>query len=128
MRRLITILLLASFVLFISYWLYSKTETWPYTEATARKDMANGQAKLFSFGLSVLGRITIEQRDTLQRKYGFEAASLGCTVNRSIEKKIEKYNSIVEEYLIKRNGPHWRENYSNDLDRMLDIKSISAMK
>ena len=124
MRRLIFILLLLAAISSLVYWVNLRTKLAPFSAYAAHRDIAKGEVKCYSYGLSVLFNLSIEQLDSLRQKYGFVEANLGCMADEQIENEIVKYNAVVEEYLIKRNGRDWQQSCERDYLRMLDVKTI----
>ena len=101
--------------LVIGAWLLYFKPSQPHTEfafsaSKAKRDIENGEVKLISFGIVGPDKAT----EFISLKYGFREYNLGCIVSH--EKGLEDYQSIVGDYLKKRNGPDWRVRYDHEID------------
>jgi hypothetical protein len=61
---------------------------------------------------------------SLNEKYGFHEANLGCSVNDPLLRGINAYNSEIEKYLNKRNGKNWRKKYETELESLIDTNML----
>ena len=54
-------------------------------------------------------------------KYGFKDSNIGCVVTQQEINGILTYNSVVEQYLVNRNGKRWRDAYQKEVDFLYKI-------
>lgn len=110
---LISILIIAVFVLFVIRQNYKDSPDYNYI--TAKLDIKNGNIKIISLGF---------QKDSLKyneaaKKYGFKNIFIENDPTEQIKSGINNYNEVMEGYLKVRNGLNWRNSYQNEIDSLL---------
>ena len=86
----------------------------PYNYFSAKKDIANDKVAFISFGLPALERFNILSY-SIREKYGIKYKNIGCVVTEDEIRGIHFYNTVIEEYLTKRNGERWKKKYTKEL-------------
>ncbi len=77
-----------------------------YNHFTAKRDIKNGKVQLLTAGLILPSGNEEEQKaeEGIRNEFGYKSLWIGCTWTPGVE----KYNTVVENYLDKRNGNGWR--------------------
>lgn len=85
----------------------------------AQKDIKNDHMTIkYADGLSIPSyeQKTINQIDSIQKKYGVSYTNIGCTVDLIERKAQEKYTETVNPYLEQRNGKGWENRMQKEID------------
>ena len=118
MRKKILIISSILVLLILSFFILWKRDAFfsEYSYFTAKRDIKNGDIKLYSYGLPM---VTSKDKeiDAIRAKYGFKSVNLGCIVSD----ETDTYNEVMEEYLTKRNGKDWRINFRKEIDSIYKI-------
>lgn len=85
----------------------------PFNAQMAQQDIANGQIKILTYGLSFL---SVQESDLVTKKYGFKYYPVaGCVIDGNLKVAIDLYNEVVYNYLDTINQPGWRDAIRADM-------------
>lgn len=87
-----------------------------YNYITAKIDCWQGYARIVTIGEPLPCGVPCI---SLNEKYRFYRISIGCFVTTSQLRGINTYNTVVEKYLNKRNGQHWRDAYNAEMSLLI---------
>lgn len=115
-KKLILISIISVITLLFAYWELGMFT--PYNYFSAKEDIKNGDIHLLTIGEPSLNP-AIE--DSITKRYGFRYENKGCTVTEIKMKGIGTYNSVVEDYLEKRNGKGWETKLKRDYNQCFEM-------
>ena len=84
-----------------------------YNYFSAKEDLKNGKVQILIAGqfFSRDSEKTLKAKDSIRRQFGFSFLNVGI-----YSKGLERYNAVMEEYLIKRNGRDWEKRIQIKMD------------
>jgi hypothetical protein len=91
-----------------------------YNYATAKLDIKNGDLKIIHVGIP---KITSKDKEIelVAARYGFKNVYIEKYTPEQTEKGIRHYNTLVENYLVLRNGINWKKNYQREVDSLYKL-------
>jgi hypothetical protein len=112
------IVLLLGTIVYIVWQMYDLSSDYNY--ATGKLDIKNGDIKTIHVGAR---KITSKDKeiDSVAAHYGFKNVYIEKYTPEQTEKGIKHYNSLIENYLILRNGFNWKKDYQRQVDSLYKI-------
>jgi hypothetical protein len=112
------IVLLLSTIVYIVWQMYDLSSDYNY--AAAKLDIKNGDIKIIHVGAR---KITSKDKeiDSVAAHYGFKNVYIEKYTPDQTEKGVKHYNSLIENYLILRNGFNWKKDYQRQVDFLYKI-------
>ncbi|QCE40237.1 hypothetical protein [Psychroserpens sp. NJDZ02] len=107
------------FLIAIGLWYYGFFNQFNYL--TAKSDIKNNTPHKVLVGEAIISPIEMNK---VSQKYGFKNVGFGCLVSGSELNGIESYNSEIDKYLNKKNGPNWKFKYKKDIDSIIKLSKI----
>lgn len=86
-----------------------------YNYITAKIDIQKGNVKLITVGARTSNPFD-KQIEILDKKYGFTKINIEKETSKKVLSGIANYNSVINSFLILKNGNNWREKYQAEFD------------
>jgi hypothetical protein len=120
MNKKTKIILLVTISILIVIGLFRQGVLPKYNYFTAKWDIITGDVRFISIGFPAFTSKE-KEKEKVDGNYGFKVYNIGCSPSDAEFKAIESYNTVIEEYLKKRNGNNWRINHKKEVDSLYNL-------